>query len=108
MVCEFSVASSIFNLINRNKLLLGKLKKQPNQCQDTLGNEPKSFWRPFKQNLKGIGDYLGNAQRGWRPIQQCLQNSGDTLGNAQTKVKTPWVHFPPGLQPIGNKETFLA
>jgi hypothetical protein len=29
-----------------------------------VGNEPNSSWRPFEQNLKGIGDSLENAQKG--------------------------------------------
>jgi hypothetical protein len=46
-----------------------------------LGNAHKSSWRPFEQNLKDIGNFLGNTQRG---------------------EVTRWVHFPPDLQPIGN------
>jgi hypothetical protein len=46
-----------------------------------LGNAPKSSWRPFEQNLKDIGDSLGNTQRG---------------------LETRWVHFSPDLQLIGN------
>ncbi len=47
----------------------------------TLWKRPKKYWRPFLQHL---------------------QSSGDTLGNAQIKMENRWVHFPTGLQPLGN------
>jgi hypothetical protein len=49
---------------HKHAALREMLRKCPNLCRDTLGNEPISSWRPFEQNLKGIGDSLGNAQRG--------------------------------------------
>jgi hypothetical protein len=38
------------------------LRKCPNLCRDTLGNAPKSSWRPFQEYLKCIGNSLGNAR----------------------------------------------
>ncbi len=77
-------------------------------CPDTLGNAPKSSWRPFVQYLKGIGDSLGKAQIVLKAFQQSLQSRAYTLGNAEINVETRWAHFPSGLQPIGNKETTSA
>jgi hypothetical protein len=41
----------------------GNVKEMPKLCQDSLGNVFKSLWRPFEKYLKGVADFLGNAQR---------------------------------------------
>jgi hypothetical protein len=77
---NFYDVSPFFNLKEQKYAASRELyKKCPNLCQDTLGNAPKSSWRPFQQNLKGIVNSLGNPKE---------DSSRDTLGNAQTKVET--------------------
>jgi hypothetical protein len=61
MIFNFSVVSPIFNL---NKQKQAASRECPNLCLVMLGNAPKGSWRPVEQNIKAIGDSLGNAQRG--------------------------------------------
>ncbi len=49
-----------------------------NLCQDTLGNELKSCWKPVEQYQKGIGDSLG----------KCPKSMGNLLSNAYREVYT--------------------
>ncbi len=66
-------------------------------CWDMLGNEPKSSWRPFEQNLKGIGDSLGNAEEDWRP-NGCisLRVSSQKETRKPPRPNDHWVSAMPG------------
>ncbi len=95
--------------MNRSTLLRGKCKGNAQIYAETLkGKVPKTLGRLFEQNLKGIGNSLGNAQQGLGTLSAMLTEQRRHFWKCPNKVETQWVHFPPGLQPIGNKETPLV
>jgi hypothetical protein len=50
-----------------------------------FGNVPKSSYRPFEQNLKGIGNSLGNAKIGLETFSAMLKEYQRHLGNCPIK-----------------------